>query len=636
MKKLYLEFSRKILILVSVLILIGGASLASTVADPMSIGVGARSIGMGRTYVGVAEDGDALFVNPAGIARASNPKLSSMYTSLLNDVNYMMVGGVYPYGDKSAIGAGIINSYSDSIPLADTDGYDAGIGTWSNTVLFLSGATYLNTFPALRNINKDVLIGGSIKYFSVSGSGGNDVASVTDSAGTGYSADLALLYPATDYLTLGMNYQNILASKLTRSSGINEDIPSNLKVGAKFNLLGREGDAYTSHNTRRLYLNADYDFGPSIDKRMHYGFEFWPVSNLAFRTGVDGDELTAGVGVRLAGIEFNYAYHPYNGIGQNATSFFSISYLGESRKRELRVHLENPKDKSIIYADHIEVSGRVEVIPGDETQGAAGVIAIKANGVNIPLKEDLTFSADVPVEKVGKKLVLFEAVDTAGDYTAEELRLVRLVSFDDVPEGYWAKMPIENTGTVGLVEGYPDGTFRPERALTRAELATLMVRAKGIKLPDTQAKKVFRDVNPDFWAAKYIEVAKREGLIKGYPDGTFRPNNKINKAEGIAILVRFENLKTASEVFEKPYWDVATTHWAAKYIQAAKEAGMLKYVKRNYLGPKTNLPRSEAVEMLSKTTLAGGKIQDLYTWEKGFQREVVPMRPTIKASLPTL
>jgi hypothetical protein len=626
---------KKLLTVFSILILIGGASLAQggVVTDPMTIGVGARSIGMGRSYVGVAEGSDALFMNPAGIARALNPKLSSMYASLLNDVNYMMVGGVYPYGEKSAIGAGIINSHTDGIALTNADGTFSEYGTWSNTVLFISGATYLNTFPALKNIDKDILIGGSFKYHSVGGSGVNDVASLTDSAGTGYSADLGLLYPATDYLTLGLNYQNILASKLTRSSGINEDIPANLKVGAKFNLLGRENESYTTHTTRRLYLNADYDFN-AVGNGWHYGLEFWPVSNLAFRTGMDGDNLTAGLGVRLSGIEFNYAYHPYNGIGANATSFFSISYLGEAKKRELRVHVDKPKDKAIIYEDHVQVSGRVEIIRGDETQGAPGLISLKANGVGIPLNEDLTFSADVPVDKVGKKLIFFEATDTAGDYTAKDFRMVRLVSFDDVPEGYWAKMPIENTGTVGLVEGYPDGTFRPDRALTRAELATLMVRAKGLKLPDRQAKRVFRDVKPTFWAAKYIEVAKREGLIKGYPDRTFRPNNKINKAEGIAVLARFENLKVASEVFEKPYWDVAINHWAAKYVQAAKEAGMLKYVKRNYLKPKAALPRSEAVEMLSKTSLAGGKIKDLYTWEKGFKREVSPTRPTLKGSLP--
>jgi hypothetical protein len=629
---------KKLATLLTILILIGGSTALAQgggfIADPMTVGVGARAIGMGRTYVGVAEDGDALFVNPAGLAKSTNPKLSSMYSSLLNDVNYTVVGGVYPYGERSAIGAGIINAHTADIGLTNTDGTPVGSGSWGNSVIFLSGGTYLNNFPAFKTLDKDILIGGSFKYYSVAGSGSNDVADVGDSAGTGYAADIGFLYPATDYLTLGMSYQNVLASKLTRSSGINEDIPSTLKVGGKFCVIGREGSAYTLHNTRRLYLNADYDVNShNMPNVAHYGLEFWPVANLALRAGMDGDNMTAGIGVRMAGLEFNYAYHPYSGIGDNATSFFSISYLGESLKRSLRVHIDEPKDKSIIYEDHVKVSGRIEVIPGNEGEPPAGKIAVKVNGVNVPVNDDLTFSAEAPVETLGKKLIMVEASSTAGDYMAEEYRLVRLINFADVPEGYWAKHPIENTGTVGLVEGYPDGTFRPDRALTRAELATLMVRAKGLKVPDRQAQKVFKDVPADFWGAKYVEVAKKEGLIKGYPDGTFRPNNKINKAEGIAILVRFENMKVASEVFEKPYWDVPASHWAAKYIQAAKEHGMLKYVERNYLHPKENLARSESVEMLSKTTLAGTKIKDLYTWERGFKREVTPERPTIRASL---
>jgi len=605
----------------------------SITADPMTIGVGARALGMGRTYVGVAEDSDALFSNPAGIARATGPRVSTMYSSLMDDIGYTVIGGVYPYGNRSALGAGIINGSSD-LALTNSDGSSAGTGRWGNTVLFLSAGTYLNNLPAFSNLDKDILIGGSFKYYSRMGSGGNDViANVSDASGTGYGFDVGLLYPATEYLTLGLAGQNLLASKLTASTSSNDDIPSSLKVGAKVTVIGKEGEAISSHGTRRLYLNADYDLnGNNLPNTTHIGLEFWPTGNFAVRGGLDGSNPTLGVGLRVSGLEFNYAYHTYDGIGQNATSFFSISYLGEGQRRMLRVKVDTPNDKAIIYEDHVKVSGKVEVVPGDD--GApAGPLTVKINGVNIPVEKDNSFSAEIPVDAVGKKLVLVEASNTAGDYASEERRLIRLVNFADVPEGYWAKQPIENTGTVGLVEGYPDGTFQPERALTRAELATLLVRAKGLKLPDRQAQKIFKDVKPDFWAAKYIEVAYREGLIKGYPDKTFRPNNKINKAEGIAIMVRFDNLRVASEVFEKPYWDVQTNHWAARYIQAAKEAGMLKYVERNYLRPKDKLARAEAVEMLSKTALAGGRIKDLYTWEKGFKPEVTPARPTIRASI---
>jgi len=626
---------KKLLTLFSILILVGGAALAQGyVPDPMSIGVGARSLGMGRAYVGVAEDGDALFMNPAGLALSVNPKLSSMYASLMGDVTYTVIGGVYPYGENSAIGAGMINSFTSDIMLADSDGTPAGTGNWGSSIMFLSAGTNLNSIPAFKNINKDILVGGTFKYFSTGGSGSNDVADVSDSSGTGYSADLGVLYPATDYLTLGVNFQNILSSKINRSAGLDEDLLSTVKLGGKLCLIGKDGKAYTTHGSRRLYLNADYDM--FTDGRIsvpHYGLEFWPTGNLALRAGVDDTSMTAGIGVRMAGLEFNYAYHPFNGIDDTATSFFSISYLGDPIKRELRVHIDNPKDKSIIYADHVNVSGRIEVVEGDESQAPAGEIKVTVDGVSIPVEDDMTFSADVPVDGLGKKLVMVEAVDKAGDYTAKEARIVRLVSFDDVPEGYWAKMPIENTGTVGLVEGYPDKTFKPQRALTRAELATLLVRAKGLKVPNTKARRIFKDVKSDHWAAKYIDVAEREGLVEGYPDKSFRPNNKINKAEGITVLVRFENLDVAHEIYEKPYWDVSSKYWASKYIKAAKESGMLKYVKKNYLHPKQNLARAEAVEMLSKTSLAGGKIKDLYSWEKGFRREVVPQRPKLRASL---
>jgi hypothetical protein len=609
---------------------------ASSVADPMSIGVGARALGMGRAYVGVAEGGDALFMNPAGLALSSSPKLTSMYTSLMGDVNYAVVGGVYPYGDKAAIGAGIINSSVSDIMITDSDGtIRPDEGNWGSNILFLSAGTRLNVLPPFRNFNENILVGGSFKYYSMGGSGANDVIDAEDSSGNAYSADIGILYPATNYLTLGLNLQNVLSSKVNRSTGVDEDLSANLKVGGKIALIGRQGKAYTAHDTRRLYLNADYDLPfDGSEGSTHVGLEFWPIKNLALRTGMDGDDITAGIGVRLAGLEFNYAYHPFDGIGDNTSHFFSIGYVGQEIDRELAIHIDNPKDKSIIYEDHAKVSGRIEVVEGDDFQAPAGEVAIKVNGVNIPIADDLTFSAEVPVDKLGKKLVVVEATDTAGDYTEEKFRLVRLISFEDVPDGYWAKMPIENTGTVGLVEGYPDKTFRPDRALTRAELATLLVRAKQLPLPmDRAAAKVFTDVDPDHWAAKYLEVAKRAGLVKGYPDGTFRPNNKINKAEGITVLVRFEGIEVAQEAHEKPYWDVNKDHWAARYIQSAKELGMLKYVEKNYLHPNNTLARAEAVEMLSKTSLAGGMIKDLYSWEKGFKRETIPERPTIKASV---
>jgi hypothetical protein len=625
---------KKFTVMLIIVLCAAGAVFADGyLADPMSIGVGARALGMGKAYVGVAEDGDAIFMNPAGLARSTNPKLSSMYTSLLGDVNYVVIGGIFPYGEKSAIGAGYIGSSVDSIPLTDASGTSLGDGRWGNNVMFLSYGTYLSELGL--KLDRDVLLGASLKYFSVGGSG----ASVEAGTGSGFDLDLGALYPVNSYIMVGANLQNALPSslgaKITHNSGTFDSIPATLKVGTKVTLIGDEGTALSAHDTRKLYGNVDYDYHfNSTPNALHLGVEFWPTSNLALRAGLDDKDPTAGIGLRISGLEFNYAYHPYSGIGEDTTHFFSIGYLGEAKKREINITLDEPKDKSVIYQDHVTVKGKVDVKDGD--QGKSGPLSLKVNGASIAVNPDGTFVSEVPVEKYGKKYIQVAATDNAGTSANLDARIVRLQSFADVPDGYWAKMPIENGATVGLVQGYPDGNFKPERPLSRAELATLLVRAKGIKLPEGRARQAFKDVKPDFWAAKYIEVAQREGLVKGYPDKTFRPNNKINKVEGIALMVRFDQLKLA-EVDSKPYWDIATNHWAAKYVQAAKDNGMLKFIDRNRLRPKEALARSESVEMLGKTSLAGGKIKDLYTWEKGFKPEFTPeQRPQIQGNLDNL
>ncbi|MFH1390308.1 MAG: PorV/PorQ family protein [Candidatus Margulisiibacteriota bacterium] len=613
--------------------LINPAFATGYLADPMSIGVGARSMGMGKAYVGMAKDGDAIFTNPAGIAGISSAKLSSMYTNLLGDVNYTILGGAFPYGERSAIGIGLVSSRVADITLRDDTGAITGSNlTWGSNVLFLSYGTYLSELPLNLNMGKDIAIGANLKYFNVGGSG-------IDGSGSGFDADLSALYPANEYATLGVTLQNALpasiGAKITKSGNDYDSIPSTLKVGAKVALMDKEGKGLFTNSSRRLYTNVDYDYYPtrtSVPGALHAGVEFWPTDNLALRAGSDASDMTLGVGVRVSGVAFDYAYHPYSGITENTSHYFSVSYVGDPTKRTLQLSVDSPSDKAVIYDDNVKVSGKVNFTEG-EVGAAIKDVTVKVNGINAQVMPDGSFTANAPVNKYGKKLIAIEAATPAGDSAGKELRLVRLTSFADVPEGYWAKMPIENNATVGLVQGYPDGNFKPNNALTRAELATLLVRAKGIELPASRARQVFKDVKPDFWAAKYIEVAQREGLIKGYPDKSFRPNNKISKAEGIAVLVRFDKLALV-EVDSKPYWDVSLHHWAARHIQAAKDAGMLNFVSNNKLGPKQVLIRSQAVDMLGKTSLASGKIKDLYTWEKGFQKEFTPEdRPKIRASV---
>ncbi|NMA52984.1 MAG: S-layer homology domain-containing protein, partial [Peptococcaceae bacterium] len=92
--------------------------------------------------------------------------------------------------------------------------------------------------------------------------------------------------------------------------------------------------------------------------------------------------------------------------------------------------------------------------------------------------------------------------------------------FADVPTSYYNAIFINYLAELELVNGYPDGNFRPFAGLTRAEAAAILVRtADEAELPTAAP---FVDVNPNHWAAGSITAAAGAGLVKGYPDGTFQ------------------------------------------------------------------------------------------------------------------
>ncbi|MGI6331759.1 MAG: S-layer homology domain-containing protein [Zhaonellaceae bacterium] len=108
-------------------------------------------------------------------------------------------------------------------------------------------------------------------------------------------------------------------------------------------------------------------------------------------------------------------------------------------------------------------------------------------------------------------------------------------------EDHWAARDIDLLTAREIVSGYSDGTYRPGKGVTRAEFTVLLIKA--LNLEDTAATlkaagQLFRDVNGGYWAKGYIHLAWELGVVGGYPDGTFRPENTIRRDEMVAMLVR--------------------------------------------------------------------------------------------------
>ncbi len=106
--------------------------------------------------------------------------------------------------------------------------------------------------------------------------------------------------------------------------------------------------------------------------------------------------------------------------------------------------------------------------------------------------------------------------------------------FPDVPANYWAKKQIDYLVTKGVIKGFPDGTFKPEAKVTREQFAKMIVAAKGLSLYKPSSP-TFTDVSKSRWSYGYVEAAAKAGYIKGYPGGKFGPADPITR-EQLAVL----------------------------------------------------------------------------------------------------
>ena len=114
-------------------------------------------------------------------------------------------------------------------------------------------------------------------------------------------------------------------------------------------------------------------------------------------------------------------------------------------------------------------------------------------------------------------------------------------NFTDVKAGMWCNRAIATLTNMGIIKGYTDGSFQPNKSITRAELATIIARFAKLDVNT----KTFSDIN-GHWAQKNIELAAGNGWINGYEDGTFRPNNNITRAETFAMINRVLDRQTES------------------------------------------------------------------------------------------
>lgn len=169
-------------------------------------------------------------------------------------------------------------------------------------------------------------------------------------------------------------------------------------------------------------------------------------------------------------------------------------------------------------------------------------------------------------------------------------------AFSDVPTTHQNAVAIKYLKANGVIGGYPDGTFKPENTVNRAELLKILVEGKVGKPDENQYKNCFTDVTTQ-WFAPYVCYAKAKGWVQGYLDGKFQPEQTVNKVETLKMLINSQEIATTETITSKPFNDVNTTDWFAKYVTKAKEMGILEETGSTF-SPSNGMKRAGISENL--------------------------------------
>lgn len=171
------------------------------------------------------------------------------------------------------------------------------------------------------------------------------------------------------------------------------------------------------------------------------------------------------------------------------------------------------------------------------------------------------------------------------------------MAFSDIQSSFWAYDHISFLFCSGVIGGYPDGSFKPNNNTTRGQFTKMLVLGMGWSLYDPYFP-TFSDVAPGSTYYRYVETGYLRGVISGYGDGTFRPNSPITRAQTAKMLVTAKGWQPASPGVED-FYDVPNHHWAYGYIETAYRRGLLSGYGNGFFRPEQEVTRAQLSKMLT-------------------------------------
>ena len=227
------------------------------------------------------------------------------------------------------------------------------------------------------------------------------------------------------------------------------------------------------------------------------------------------------------------------------------------------------------------------------------------NGSELPLdKQYVTMTSDCGTVGNGIFTPFDERSRGVVTVSYQGLKLeipIRSGSLFSDTEGHWAEAQINELADAGIINGFDDGAYRPGDQVTRAQIVTLLARLAGWSLWDNAV--VFSDPIPD-WAGSAVAAAVAQGVVSGYPDQTFQPNRSVTRAEVAVILDKTFSLSYAAGAMS--FSDNAQIPaWARESMSRVVAAGFMRGYEDGSIRPEAGLTRAEIAVLIKRIQDAG-------------------------------
>lgn len=393
----------------------------------------------------------------------------------------------------------------------------------------------------------------------------------------------------------GRNVERITLDEKAKDTLKNAKEGSELKFSGKENNEGLQvelsGEILQQANSKKLNIKIE-------NGRANYYLptDILPINEIAKELGVDLEELQMNITVSKISEEQESELKNSLKNGQEMLSDlveFKIEFKAKDKSLEFSHFGNHYVQREMLLNNEVDPSRATGVVWNEEKKGFDFV------PTRFETRDGKTYG--VVLNRTNSVYTVLQTSKT----------------FDDIKD-HWAKDAIECLASKMIISGKDEKNFAPRDSITRAEFTVLLARA--LALPQkTVDKDQFKDIHGDEWFAESVAAAVDEGIMTGYEDGTFRPNNKITRQEMAVMLSNALKIAGKEEkmdqeeinrLLEKYNDNKEIASWAREGVAMAVKAEMINGMGNNIFSPKTYADRAQSATMLKNFLIYVGFINE--------------------------